>query len=126
VLDTAERRTKAGKPLEQDEIDAMTARLVDDTKKLYGEPRTVPPHGSEVWFMRKEGEDWRRWPDNSRPKAPTPEEISRLAPYHDPDKGLHFTVVGGVHFFAIRFGNGASGRVWDARNGWSPSRRQVP
>lgn len=44
VLDTAERRTKAGKPLEQDEIDAMTARLVADTKELYGEGRPVAPH----------------------------------------------------------------------------------
>jgi len=46
VLDTAERRTKAGRPLEQDEIDAMTARLVADTEKLYGNGRPVPPHAS--------------------------------------------------------------------------------
>lgn len=46
VLDTAERRTKAGKPLEQDEIDAMTARLVADTGRLYGLGRPVPPHAT--------------------------------------------------------------------------------
>ena len=46
VLDTAERRTKAGKPLEQDEIDAMTARLVADTERLYGPGRPVAPHAS--------------------------------------------------------------------------------
>lgn len=46
VLDTAERRTKAGKPLEQDEIDAMTARLVEDTQKLYGPGRPVKPHAT--------------------------------------------------------------------------------
>jgi hypothetical protein len=46
VLDTAERRTKAGKPLEQDEIDAMTARLVADTERLYGPGRPVKPHAT--------------------------------------------------------------------------------
>lgn len=34
TLDTAERRTKTGKPLEQDEINAMTARLMEADSQL--------------------------------------------------------------------------------------------
>lgn len=46
TLDKAELYAKQGKPLPQDEIDAMTARLVEATEQLDSIGRPVKPHRS--------------------------------------------------------------------------------
>jgi hypothetical protein len=46
TLDKAEMFARQGKPLPADEIAAMTARIVELDKRLYGPGRPVKPHAS--------------------------------------------------------------------------------
>lgn len=77
----------------------------------------VTPAQAGVWYLTHEGQEWRPWTPDMQPKPPRPED----APFYGAGQGMAQWPVTGVHFLAIRFGDGATGRVWDARRGWRKS-----
>lgn len=73
VLDKAERCTAQGKPLPKDEIDAMTARLVEATERLDALGRPVKPHRSAVNGVGRVPNSWKLVP-----VVPTPAMVEAV------------------------------------------------
>lgn len=76
-----------------------------------------PETNREVFFARKEGVDWEIWPKEAMPHRPSANDAPFVECAHQPEHGA-CAQWGGVHFHAIRFGDGNSPWVWDAVNGW--------
>jgi hypothetical protein len=72
-----------------------------------------------VYYAVREGDDWKEWRHNTTPAPPTQEEVSKLAPHNG------YAEWGGVHFRAIRFGDGSSDRIWDVVTGWQKTRHAI-
>ena len=106
-------------------LESISAETQDShTVNQQPAPTNSPLQTGGVWLSRSEGAEWEPWGGKANPPPPTADEVSKLAPYSG--NGGH-VVWRGVHFHAIRFGDGNSERVWDAVNGWrKPPLRQGP